>query len=212
MRTASWRNRRRTESAASAPSLSRKSEISTTSPRVRGAAKYRRSAPNRLVRPLRLDALQEAEYLRRLILAAPGRQHLTQPVGEGDQIHAIVVQQCHVGQGRGHALGVVELSRLAVIHRQARVEEDVHGQVGLFLEQPQDEPVHAQVDAPVDVANVVAFGVGAVVREHHAGTGAPRAVHALELPMRPVARDQGQCLELAQKRFGEKHVRLVREG
>ena len=31
---------------------SRKSETSTTSPRVRGAAKYRRSAPNRLVRPL----------------------------------------------------------------------------------------------------------------------------------------------------------------
>jgi hypothetical protein len=83
-----------------------------------------------------------------LALAPPRGQRLHGAIGERDQIHAIVVEQPNVAQGRGELACVVELGRRTVVHGAAGVDQQIDRQVRLFLEQLEDEPIHAQIDAP----------------------------------------------------------------
>ena len=78
---------------------------------------------------------------------------------------AVVVHQADEREGGGDLLAVVELGRVAEIHRQAGVEQDRDVEIFFFEEELQEELVEAAVDVPVEVAEVVAGGVVAVVGE-----------------------------------------------
>ncbi len=84
---------------------------------------------------------------------------------EGVEDHAVVVDQADERQRRGDLLAVVQLGRVAVVHRRAGVQQRVDVEVFLLEEQLEEQLVEAAVDVPVDVPQVVADGVIAVVGE-----------------------------------------------
>ena len=65
----------------------------------------------------------------------------------------------------GQAHGVPELVRRAVVHRAARVEEEVDAEILLVDEDLQVEAVEPGERVPVDVAQIVTDLVRPVVRE-----------------------------------------------
>ena len=88
-------------------------------------------------------------------------------------------------------------------HRRRRVDEQRDGDVLLLDEQLDEEPLESGVDVPVELAQVVAERVFAVIGEldRLATLDAPAA--ALEPAADRRAHDQQQPLELAQERLVE---------
>ena len=88
---------------------------------------------------------------------------------------------------------------MAAGHRRAGVDEEGDGEVLLLDEQLDEQPLEPGVDVPVELAQVVAEGVVAVVGELHglAPLDAPAA--ALEAAPDGRADEQQEALELAQE-------------
>ena len=143
-----------------------------------------------------LEVLHDAPHLR----PAPDARHARlERRAEGIEHDAVVVDQADERQGRRHLLAVVQLGRVAEVHRQAGVEQRVEVQVLLFEEELQEQLVEPAVDVPVDVPEVVADGVIAVVGEFDRRA----APLALALPLHPadedLAADQLELLELVEE-------------
>ena len=118
-----------------------------------------------------------------------------------------------VPEGRRGALGEQELLRPAEGHRRAGVEEERDRDVLLLDEQLDEQLLEAGVDVPVELAQVVAQRVVAVVGELHglAALDAPPA--ALEAAPDRLLHEHAEPLELAQEPLVEDgRVQLVRAG
>src|SRR5262245_54973763 len=129
----------------------------------------------------RLDLLEEVHQPPDAAPAAGRRHALHQLVVERLDDDAVEVDQADEAQRRGDLLGVVQLGRVAEVHRQAVVDEDVEVQVLLLHEEAQEQLVEAGVEVPVEEAEVVADDVVAVVGELDALPlllAAPLALHA----------------------------------
>ena len=90
-----------------------------------------------------LGGLQESKRMPDLMFPSASGELVRNAVGESDQIDAVLIQEPYVAQGRRDLSRVVELCRRSVLHRLARVEEDINGEVGLFLEKSQNEFVES---------------------------------------------------------------------
>src|SRR5262249_40290752 len=106
-------------------------------------------------------------------------------VGEDDEADAVALLDGDVGECRGKGGGMVELAPVGAAvdaglasdtgglgegsraegHGARRINEDKQVEVGLLLVLLQVELVGAAVDLPVEVADVVAGDVGAVLGE-----------------------------------------------
>ena len=112
---------------------------------------------------------------------------------ERDQAHAVLLMQHQVGQRRGRALGVFQLRhrrRVALVaHALAGVQQQVADQVRLFLELLQVVLVGAAEDLPIEIAEVVAGRVLAVLGELDREAVERAAMHARRRsPRRSAAR------------------------
>src|SRR5947207_11449254 len=76
----------------------------------------------------------------------------------------------HLGQYRGKNAPIMEFvgAVAAKIHRGTRVQENLAMQIGVVLKLFNVEFIGARPDLPIDVAQVVALGVGAVSRKFSA--------------------------------------------
>ncbi len=151
--------------------------------------------------PLRL----EAEGAQRLFeIAGPGRLELLEEVerrATGSSCRAPAGRLCVSRslnasmttrsmltspikrQRRRHLLGVVQLGRVAEIHRQAVVDQHVEVQVFLFHEQANEKAFEPGEQVPVEKAQIVADDVIAIVGELDALAlllAAALALHAAE--------------------------------
>src|SRR5215831_4604417 len=120
--------------------------------------------------------------------------------------------QADEAEGGGKTGGIAQLGRLAESHGAGTVEEEVEVQVLLVHEELQVEAIEAAIDVPVDVAEVVARAVRAIIGELHAHA----LVRALALAPGPSAegapREKGQALELSQELRGQKVLSPGRGG
>ncbi len=148
---------------------------------------------------LRLEPFQELEQRQNAGLAARERKVGDDVAGERDDRHAVEVGECDIGQRRGHLAGIVELDRIAEGHAPRAVEQDVDVQVFLFLEPLEQELVVPGEDVPVEVAEVVARGVLAVVGELDAAAELHRPPLGQQLAPEHPARDQREVFELLQE-------------
>src|SRR5204862_3748723 len=88
----------------------------------------------------------------------------------------------------------IELRRLR--HRGADVEDQVDRQVLLFFEQAQEQAADALVRLPVDVPEVVAVGILAVIGEFDAAPALGRAPVGAITPGELAPRDDPDVFEL----------------
>ena len=98
----------------------------------------------------------------------PGRaQERPHPAGHRRQPDAVRLPQHEVAHRRRRRARQVVLREppRAVLHRLAGVNDEPRDEVGLLLVLLEVEPLGAAVDLPVDVLDVVAGGVLAVLRE-----------------------------------------------
>ena len=127
---------------------------------------------------------------------------------ERDGGGAVEIGERQVGQTGDDFPGVIELARLAPVHRARAVEKQVDVQVFLLDEQLEHERAPARVGVPVDVPPVVAADERAVLGELHAR--APRlaaAFGALTAPGEP-ARRQRERFEPGEKRGVEEKINV----
>ena len=96
-----------------------------------------------------------------------------------------------------------ELGRPAGGHRRRRVDEERDRDVLLLDEQLDEQPLEPRVDVPVELAQVVAEGVVAVVGELDRLAALDAPPSALEPAADRRAHQQQQSLELAQERLVE---------
>ncbi len=82
--------------------------------------------------------------------------------------NAVEIDQADEAERRGHLLGVVQFRRLAEVHRQAVVDQDVKVQVFFFHEQADEQTVEPAEEVPVEEAQIVADDVIAIVGEFDA--------------------------------------------
>ena len=114
----------------------------------------------------RLQPGQKRQDVAELRPLAPRRQALAHLLVEGDQADRVLLVDHQVAEGRRQADAVLELRQLlavSVAHRAGEVHHQIAGQVGLGLELLDVEPVGLGVNVPVDVGDVVAGRVLAVL-------------------------------------------------
>ena len=120
-------------------------------------------------------------------------------VARRDDAHAIEIREPDVRERGTDALRVPELSSAAEAHRRAGVDDEIDGEVLLFLEEAQEQSVEALVDVPIEIADVVARLVIAVIGELDAAAallGAPFGAHA---PTENPPAHDGEVVELSLK-------------
>ncbi len=108
---------------------------------------------------------QEAEHLREHSPAANAHLLPDEPIGVSINPDAVKVAKPDVGHGGSDALGIERLGRFAVLHRLRHVEQDADAQFFFFEEEFQKEFLQAGVHVPVDVPQVIADDVVAVIGE-----------------------------------------------
>ena len=121
------------------------------------------------------------------------------PPGQRADRDPVLAREPDVAERRRRALGEQQLRRVARRHRRRRVDEQRDGDV-LFLDEELDEQLlEPGVDVPVELAQVVAEGVVAVVGEldRLAALDAPAAALEPAADRRP--HQQQQAFELAQE-------------
>ena len=94
-------------------------------------------------------------------------------------------------------------------HRRARVEDEVDGEVLLFLVEADEQLLEALVDVPVERAEVVARLVVAVVGELDAAAALLRAPLGAQAPGEDATADEREVLELALELVVEEVVVLA---
>ncbi len=137
--------------------------------------------------------VQELLQVRRI---AAGADQGADFAVEGDQSHAVLLMEHQVGQGRGGPLGVFQLrprrGLAAVAHAFAGVQEQMADQVRLVLELLQIILVGPPKNFPIEIAEVVAGGILAVLGELDREAVKGAAVHARHVALdgRPGAQRQ----------------------
>ena len=124
---------------------------------------------------------------------------------DADAVHARQPEVAERGRGPPRR---IELVRLAVVHAAARVDEDVDGDVLLLDEELHEEALEPRVGVPVELAQVVAGGVVAVVGELDALAAPHAAPLALHPPGGEAPRGQLELLEPAQEGLVEERCAL----
>src|SRR5262252_8239357 len=140
--------------------------------------------------------LEEGKEVSPPARRAPPFRHAITHHGHPDSLEA---GQADEAEGGGETGSIAQLGRLAESHGAGAVEEEVEVQVLLVHEELQVEAIEAAIDVPVDVAEVVARAVRAIIGELHAHA----LVRALALAPSPSAegasRKEGQAFELSQE-------------
>ena len=147
----------------------------------------------------RLDRGQEVHHRQHVAAAPRRRPALGHALAQDAEPDSLEVHEPNEPERPGQAGGVVELGRGPERHRGRGVDDQVQAEI-LFV----DEELHVQavepgVDVPVDVAEVVAVPVGAVVGELHAVPASRAAPLALDAAAEGPARQQRQALELREE-------------
>jgi hypothetical protein len=96
---------------------------------------------------------------------ADGREAGVDLAAHAGQADAVEVGEADVGEGGGDLLGVAELAAAGGLHRRADVDRHPDRQVLVLLVQADQRLAEAHQHVPVEVADVVAGGVFAVVGE-----------------------------------------------
>src|SRR6266536_889027 len=120
--------------------------------------------------------------------------------GDGDPILRC---QPDVAEGGSRALGEQQLLRPSGRHGRARVDEDADGDVLLLHEELDEQALEPRIHVPVELAQVVAEGVIAVVGELHRLTTLDAPPAALEPAANGCPHDQKEALQLPQERLVE---------
>ena len=144
--------------------------------------------------------LQPAEKLEHFedALFAPRRVHR-----RGDALahrrdrDAIEVREGDVRERGGDLLRIAELLAVAEPHRGRGVDDDVDREVLFFLEEAHCELVEALIEVPIEVPEVVSFGVVAVIDELDATAALLRLPLGLRAPGEDALRDDREVFELA---------------
>ena len=84
---------------------------------------------------------------------------------ERNHTDAIKAAQRHVADGGGDLAGEIEFARFAEGHGLAGIEENAHGQFALLLVELEEKFVETTEEIPIEVAEIVAGDVAAVVGE-----------------------------------------------
>ena len=99
--------------------------------------------------------------------------------------------------------------RLADRHRVRAVDDDVDVEVFFLFEQPQQQLVEPPVQVPVDVAEVIAARVRAVVGELDAAADLTRAALGAQVPREHLARHHVEVLERLQEPIVEQRRAIL---
>src|SRR6516225_10217131 len=131
-----------------------------------GASTWTRCTSKRRSRSARrADRGEEIDEAGDLVAPAGRRPALGDPFAEHADPDPLEVDQAHNAEGRGDPDRTRELARRTEAHRRRRVDDQVQAEILLVDEQLDVQTVEAPVDVPVDVAEVVAYPVGAIVAE-----------------------------------------------
>jgi len=124
---------------------------------------------------------------------------------EGDEADGILLADHEIGKRGGEVGAVFELggAALGVGHGGGGVEEDVGLEVGLFLELLDVEAVGPGVGGPVEVADVVARGVFAVLGKLDGEAVIGRTVEAGDEALDDGTCDKVHALETGDRLGGE---------
>jgi hypothetical protein len=134
------------------------------------------------------------------------------PAAKGADRDAVLRREPDVAERRGRPLREEELLGRAARHRGRTVEEERDRDVLLLDEQLHEQLLEPREHVPVELAQVVAQGVVAVIRELHALAALDTPPAALQSAPDRRAEEEQQALELAQERLVEDgRVDLVRE-
>jgi hypothetical protein len=140
-------------------------------------------------------------------LGAPGvAEDLDRPLGEAREPrerHRVAAAQRDVADRAREPAGLVAL---AAGHGEAAVDAEEDGHRVLGLEALDDGLAEAEPDVPVDVAQVVAGDVRAVVGELAAGPDAARGTLAGRLAAQAPAGEDREPVEAAQVARGEERL------
>src|SRR5271156_3134061 len=151
--------------------------------------------------PAGLEILKAARKLDDPMAPVDERRiHLCPLAAEHAQHHAIAAGQRDVGEReRGQHCGLELAVARRKPHRRTRIDEDVGEQVFLFLEKLDVEFVAAPVESPIDVAEVVARRVMAIVVELERRAALGRQVHAPPQPGIALAGSDPELFEPGKK-------------
>ncbi|MCY1004742.1 hypothetical protein OV079_03975 [Nannocystis pusilla] len=119
---------------------------------------------------------------------------------------AVEVGEADVGQRGRDLLGVAQLAAAGGRHRVADVDGDPDRQVLVLFIKADQGLLEAHEHAPVEVADVVAGAVLAVVGEFEAAADLARLAFGALLAAEQPARDHLQQLELGQEGLAEQLV------
>ena len=145
------------------------------------------------------DALQ---VLQQPPQAAPPAEHgagLAARSAEGFDLDAIGAAQADESQRGGQLLGIVQLGRVAEIHRRAGIDQREEMQIFFFQEQLEEQLVEPRVEIPVHEPQVIARHVVAEVGELDALALAATAALPFQPPAEDLAADQFQPFQPSQQ-------------
>ena len=151
----------------------------------------------------RPDSGQEIDEGRELAASPRRRPALAQPVAQDGDPDTLEVDEAHEAERGRQAHGVGELRRAPEVHRARGVDEEMQAEILLVDEELDVQAVEAAEHVPVDVAQVVADAVRAVVAELDAVPLARAAALATAPPAKGPAGGQGETLELREEVRGE---------
>src|SRR5712691_1626654 len=146
-----------------------------------------------------LDVAEVGEQVVRVPLVPGWSEAGAHGIGEGSALNTIERAQADVAQAAGKLQRELKLVGLAPIHGLAVVHQQVHGDVLLVLEELDDEVVQPAIDVPIELADVVARHVLAVVDEIHGAAALRAAALALDLVGDPLAAHQTETLQAAEQ-------------
>ena len=147
-----------------------------------------------------LHDVQELLEVRRI---AAGPHQCPNLAVEGDQSDAVLLLEDEKGEGRGGALGVFEFRQrgavAAIAHAFAGVQQQVADEVGFFLVLLEIVLVGLAENFPIDVAQIVALGILAMLGELDRETVVRTAMHAGDIAFDNQPGTQLKPLQLSER-------------
>ncbi len=159
-----------------------------------------------------LDRRQVGEQPEDASRAAHRRPSPGDPPGQGADRDPVLAGKPDVAERRRRPLREQQLGRVPGRHRRRGIDEQRDRDVLFLDEELHEQPLETGVDVPVELAQVVAEGVVAIVREFDRLAALDAATPALEPATHRRAHQQQQALELAQEGLVEdRRVDLARQ-
>ena len=147
-------------------------------------------------------AAEGLEKISKVASAALGGQPAPDLVVVDDEADGILLVMGEVGGGGGQLAGEFKLAGEAGMpeaHRGGGVQHQVHPQAGFLLVLLDEIALAAPEQLPIEVAQVVALHVIAVVAEFHTGPFEHAGVAARPPALRGPARPEHQMIEPAHR-------------